>query len=117
VPADVVVVDNSCTDETITRVRLAEPYVRRIRSEQNLGFAGGANLGIGATTTPYVAVLNNDATVAPNGWPDCWPLPAKPGTGRVGAVTSRVQLAGGAGCRRASGVVSQALIAGSRAAT
>ena len=39
-----------------------------IRSDRNLGFAGGANLGLRdlPPTTSYVAVINNDVTVPPN---------------------------------------------------
>ncbi len=34
-----------------------------IRSERNLGFAGGNNLGIGAARGDYLLLLNNDAFV------------------------------------------------------
>lgn len=36
------------------------------RSERNLGFAGGSNAAFGLTTTPYVALVNNDVVLAPD---------------------------------------------------
>ena len=41
----------------------AYPWVRTIRSERNLGFAGGNNLAIRRTRADYVFLLNNDALV------------------------------------------------------
>jgi GT2 family glycosyltransferase len=43
------------------------PGERWIRAERPLGFAGAVNLGVGAATAPYVAVMNDDAVVEP-GW-------------------------------------------------
>ena len=64
----VVLVDNASTDGVVERVRAGYPGVTVIESGANLGFAGGCNLAmtdLGATD--YVALVNNDATVAP-GW-------------------------------------------------
>lgn len=55
-----IVVDNASTDAT-TEVLAAYPWVDVVRAERNLGFAGGATLGLRRVTTPYAAVLNNDA--------------------------------------------------------
>src|SRR5262245_52618981 len=38
-----------------------------LRPGRNLGFAGGTNLGIAATSQPFVATVNDDAVVEP-GW-------------------------------------------------
>ena len=89
-----VVVDNASTDGTRDWLAAHAPDVQVVTAPRNLGFAGGANLGIGASGTPYVAVLNDDATVDP-GW-----LAAladdldSAGHERVAAVTPRVLLAG-----------------------
>lgn len=39
------------------------PTANAIRSEKNLGFAGGANAAYRHTTTPYVALVNNDVVL------------------------------------------------------
>lgn len=61
---EIVVVDNASSDAS-TWVAGAEPGVRVLALSQNLGFAGGANLGIASTTTDLVLVLNPDVTLAP----------------------------------------------------
>jgi len=64
---EVVVVDNGSTDGTDEAVAEAFPGVTRLRTEDNLGPAGGANLGIAYALErgfDYVLVLNNDIEVA-----------------------------------------------------
>ncbi|HEX8619058.1 MAG TPA: glycosyltransferase [Thermoanaerobaculia bacterium] len=39
------------------------PVPNAIRSETNLGFAGGANAALRHSTTPYVALVNNDVVL------------------------------------------------------
>ena len=57
---EVIVVDNgSHTDEAST-IRQRYPHVTAIRSEQNLGFAGGNNIGISRATGKYLFLINND---------------------------------------------------------
>ena len=63
---ETVVVDNASTDGSVEAVRGEFPEIRIVRSERNLGFAGGCNLGIRSSAAPYVALLNNDATVTPD---------------------------------------------------
>jgi N-acetylglucosaminyl-diphospho-decaprenol L-rhamnosyltransferase len=62
-PPDVVVVDNGSRDGSIARLRSCCPTVRVVEPGANLGYAGGANRGIAATTTPVVAVCNPDLHV------------------------------------------------------
>jgi GT2 family glycosyltransferase len=84
---DVVVVDNGSTDGTADV--LAEfPGIEVVHSDRNLGFAGGATLGLRGVTTPYAVVLNNDAR------PDRdWLQQLLSGFGPgVAAVTSKVLL-------------------------
>ncbi|MEG2613937.1 MAG: glycosyltransferase family 2 protein [Alistipes sp.] len=62
-PLEIVVVDNgSRCDETVELQR-RYPTIRAIRSEQNLGFAGGNNIGMRVATGDYLLLLNNDTEV------------------------------------------------------
>jgi N-acetylglucosaminyl-diphospho-decaprenol L-rhamnosyltransferase len=63
--AELVVVDNASTDDSVARLRETHPGVRVVRSGDNLGYARAANLGIAATQAPVVAVLNPDTVLAP----------------------------------------------------
>jgi GT2 family glycosyltransferase len=65
--AEVLLVDNSSQDGTAEWARAAHPEARVIRSETNLGFGGGCNLGAGQARGEYLAFLNPDTTVEP-GW-------------------------------------------------
>jgi len=59
----VVVVDNGSTDGTLEAVRAQFPDVVAIRSDENLGFAEGNNVGLRAALeagADYVLLLNND---------------------------------------------------------
>lgn len=59
-PRSVIVFDNG------SRVPLARSDVRVVRSVTNLGFARGVNEAFAHTTAPYVGVINNDVTLAPD---------------------------------------------------
>jgi hypothetical protein len=65
-PHRVLVVDNASTDGT-PEVLARYPEAQVLRTPRNLGFAGGAQAGIDAVRTEFVALLNNDAVAAP-GW-------------------------------------------------
>jgi N-acetylglucosaminyl-diphospho-decaprenol L-rhamnosyltransferase len=65
-PTTITVVDNASTDGTADLVRSRWPAVQVIASPTNVGFARANNLGIRATTSDYVLLLNPD-TVAPPG--------------------------------------------------
>jgi len=64
---DVVLVDNGSKDGSVAAAKRTFPMVRVVRSETNLGFAGGCNLGIRSSTHPYAVLLNDDTEVHP-GW-------------------------------------------------
>ncbi|HWW44124.1 MAG TPA: glycosyltransferase, partial [Acidimicrobiia bacterium] len=68
---DVVLVDNASQDGVTEVVARELPAVQTIVSDANLGFAGGANLGLQdlPSDTSYVAVVNNDVTVPPRWLP------------------------------------------------
>jgi len=65
-PTTITVVDNASTDGTADLVRSRWPTVQVIASPTNAGFARANNLGIRATSSDYVLLLNPD-TVAPPG--------------------------------------------------
>jgi N-acetylglucosaminyl-diphospho-decaprenol L-rhamnosyltransferase len=56
---EIVVIDNASTDGTPARAN--RPGVRLITNSRNLGFAGGVNQGVRATSAPFVLLLNPDA--------------------------------------------------------
>lgn len=58
--------DNGSSDGSVAYVNEKFPEVKVIRSERNLGFAGGNNLGALQARGEYVALLNNDAVAAPD---------------------------------------------------
>lgn len=63
---EVIVIDN-CSDEDPTPVITGSyPEVKLIVSPENLGFAGGNNLGIKASKGDYLLFLNNDTEVNPD---------------------------------------------------
>lgn len=57
---EIIVVDNGSTTNPIPQWKSQYPDVIFIRSEANLGFAGGNNLGIDAATGCYFFLVNND---------------------------------------------------------
>jgi len=66
---EVIVVDNGSEDGSVDAVRKAHPAVTVIESAENLGFAGGNNLGIQAAlhrAADFILLLNNDTIVAPD---------------------------------------------------
>ena len=58
---EILVVENASGDDSLTRLRAAVPQVKLIESKKNLGFAGGCNLGVKASSGEFLAFLNNDA--------------------------------------------------------
>ncbi len=59
--AEVVLVDNGSTDDTVGVVREAHPSVRLITGNGNEGFGAGANRGVASARSDFVLVLNPDA--------------------------------------------------------
>lgn len=70
---DIVVVDNGSHDGSearLSELARSDPFFRLVRSESNLGFAGGNNLSMrDLDGFDYVALMNNDTTVDPS-WLD-----------------------------------------------
>ncbi len=62
----IIVIDNGSTDDSFKRLKRSSPKVKLIRSQENLGFAGGNNVGIRyslGNKADYVLLLNNDTVV------------------------------------------------------
>jgi len=64
VEVDVILVDNTGTDETVDRLG-KRAGVRVVRPGRNLGFAGGCNLGASLAGGDVIALVNQDAVVDP----------------------------------------------------
>lgn len=63
--SEIVLVDNGSTDGSIEFVRREFPEVKLILLHTNTGFAVALNKGITETSSPYIALLNNDTEVEP----------------------------------------------------
>jgi GT2 family glycosyltransferase len=57
---EIIVVDNGSKEDHTVRWTIQYPTIQFIRSDRNLGFAGGNNLGIAAATGDYFFLVNND---------------------------------------------------------
>lgn len=84
VEAEVVLVDNGCTDGTVERVQDL-PGVSVVRPERNLGFAGGCNAGGKRARGEVIALVNSDAVVAPEALARMAEVALQPGTGIASA--------------------------------
>jgi GT2 family glycosyltransferase len=62
---EIVVVDNGSPEDATPVITEKYPEIVFVRSEQNLGFAGGNNLGINVSSGKYLLFLNNDTEVDP----------------------------------------------------
>jgi GT2 family glycosyltransferase len=58
--AEVIVVDNGSIDGSGENIKKEFPWIKLIRSEKNLGFGGGCNLGMKHAKGNYFLLLNND---------------------------------------------------------
>jgi len=62
---EVIVVDNASPNDDPAMIKATYPEITFIQSRENLGFAGGNNLGIRVARGKYVLLLNNDTEVEP----------------------------------------------------
>lgn len=66
---NIIVVDNGSSDDSLSRLKKENPRCIYLKSAENLGFAGGNNLGIEYALKKgydYIMLLNNDTEVAPD---------------------------------------------------
>jgi hypothetical protein len=98
---EIVVVDNASADGSADLLRREWPRVRLIEPGRNLGFGRGCNVGVRATGSELVLLLNSD-TIVPPGAIDALvtTLVARPDTAAVGPritdTTGRAELSFGA---------------------
>ena len=62
---EVIVVDNASVKDDPAIIHQSYPEIVFIQSKENLGFAGGNNLGIRQAKGEYILLLNNDTEVDP----------------------------------------------------
>ena len=67
-PLEIIVVDNGSARDEAAMLRERYPGIKALRSERNLGFAGGNNLGFAAAAGDYLLLLNNDTEVITAAW-------------------------------------------------
>lgn len=83
------VVDNHSSDDSVAQLRERFPHLRIEVTAENLGFAGGNNVGIElalAEGADFVWLLNNDTTVAPDSLSELLRAAAEhPGAGMFGS--------------------------------
>lgn len=60
---EIIVVDNGSEKNESTLLSEKFPFIKAIRSENNLGFAGGNNLGMKHASGKYFFFLNNDTII------------------------------------------------------
>ena len=58
---EIVVVDNASGDISIEKLKVLGHQIVLIASNENLGFAGGVNLGVSKSTGEIIGLLNSDA--------------------------------------------------------
>lgn len=83
---EVIVVDNGSSDGSVERLETDHPGFRFVRARENLGFAGGCNLGLAQAAARHYLLLNPDTEVLPGALPKLvWALDEHPPWGIVGA--------------------------------
>lgn len=63
---EIIVVDNASPNDNPDTIKEKYPEVNLIKSKENLGFAGGNNLGVKAAKGDFLFFINNDTTVPEN---------------------------------------------------
>ena len=64
--ANIFVIDNASTDDSILFLKENYPELNIIKNKQNFGFAGGYNEGLKLIKEDYLILLNNDVEVTKN---------------------------------------------------
>ncbi|GEN74745.1 glycosyltransferase family 2 protein [Chryseobacterium hagamense] len=64
--ADIYVIDNFSTDDSVAFLRAHFPSVEIIKNDKNYGFAGGYNQGLGQIGHEFYCLLNSDVEVTAN---------------------------------------------------
>ena len=92
---EVIVVDNASAQDEATIIEKRYPQVKIFRSKDNLGFAGGNNLGIKAAQGKYLLILNNDTLLKPQ-TSDLRPLISRlESSNKIGMVCPKIRFSWG----------------------
>jgi GT2 family glycosyltransferase len=78
---EIILVDNGSTDDSAAHAEALNARV--VRLNENRGFAAAVNLGIASTNADWIAILNNDVTLAPNWLEHLLKTDAKFATGKI----------------------------------
>ncbi len=81
---EIIVIDNASSDETPQMLE-EFPWVRVVRNERNLGFAGANNQGARLARGEFLVLLNNDTEAKPGWLAAMLAAAADPAVGAVGA--------------------------------
>ena len=65
---EIIVVDNASREDEATKIKELYSDIVTLRSESNLGFSGGNNLGIRVAKGAYIFLINNDTYVESDGF-------------------------------------------------
>jgi GT2 family glycosyltransferase len=84
------VVDNASTDGSLELLADEFPWARAIANDSNDGFAGGNNVALREVSTPFVALVNNDARPEPDWLRRLLEPFSEPGAERLGAVSGKI---------------------------
>lgn len=88
---EIIVVDNESKVNEALLLHEKYPHIITIRSEENLGFSGGNNLGIRQAKGKYIFLLNNDTYIEEDTFPYLIKkLESKP---QIGAVSPKIKFA------------------------
>lgn len=63
---EIIVVDNKSETNELSRILRQYPYIHAVRSQKNLGFAHGNNLGATIAKGKYLFFINNDTLIKDN---------------------------------------------------
>jgi GT2 family glycosyltransferase/glycosyltransferase involved in cell wall biosynthesis len=91
---EIIVVDNGSKDSSARELKLfaaRDSRIKIILNSENLGYAGGNNIGLKAATGEYIVLLNNDVYVT-KGWVNdlIRPLVMDPSIGLVSPITNNI---------------------------
>ena len=92
---EVIVVDNASTQDEATIIEQRYPQITVIRSKENLGFAGGNNLGIQASHGKYLFFINNDTLLSPQTSDISHLINRLESSPKIGAVSPKIRFAWG----------------------
>jgi GT2 family glycosyltransferase len=87
--ADVYLVDNNSSDESVSYVTETFPTVKIIQTNSNLGYAGGYNFALAEIKNPFIVLLNSDIETTDN-WLDA-PLNVLKEDSTVGACQPKIK--------------------------